>query len=119
MSDRLLKINEAMRKVLAESVRDLSDPRIGFVTITGVAITRDLRTAKVFVSVLGTEDDRERSFAALRSSVSILQRSVAREVKMRNTPTLEFVNDDTYETATRIDALLEQGAPEEISNDGK
>lgn len=109
MSDRLLRINESMREVLSEAVRDLSDPRIGFITITGVQCARDFRSAKVFISVLGDEDARRRSFAGLRSCQGLLQRAVAREVKLRNTPQLEFVVDETIDNAIRIEKLLHEG----------
>lgn len=98
-----------MREVLSEAVRDLSDPRIGFVTITGVQCARDFRSAKVFVSVFGDEDSKQRSFAGLRSCQGLLQRAVAREVKLRNTPQLEFVPDTTIDQALHIEKLLHEG----------
>jgi ribosome-binding factor A len=109
MSDRLLRINERMRRVLGEAVSELSDPRIGFVTITGVKIARDFRNAKVFVSVLGPEGDRDRTLAALRSAHGLLQRAVARDSKLHHTPQLEFVYDDTTDSAMRLDHILRHG----------
>ena len=106
MSGRLLRINEAMRQVLGAAVADLSDPRLGFVTITGVRAVKDLRSAKVYVSVLGTEEQRENSLAALRSAHGVLQRRVAREVKLHHTPQLEFVYDDTTDSAMRLEEIL-------------
>ena len=106
MGDRLLRINESMREVLSQAIGDLSDPRIGFVTITGVRVARDMKHAKVYVSVLGDDKARERSLAALRAAHGVLQRSVAREVKLRNTPQLHFEYDDTLDTAMRIEELL-------------
>lgn len=106
MSDRLLRINEAMRQVLGAAVADLSDPRIGFVTITGVRIARDFRNAKVFVSVLGDDGSRTATLAALRSAHALLQRAVAREVKLHHTPQLEFVYDDTTDVAMRLESLM-------------
>lgn len=108
MSDRILRINEAMRQVLGAAVAELSDPRIGFVTITGVRVARDLRNAKVFVSVLGDDEARERTLAALRSAHALLQRAVSREVKLHHTPQLEFVYDDTTDVAMRLEALLDE-----------
>ncbi len=105
----MLRINESMREVLSEAIRDLSDPRIGFVTITGVKCARDFRSAKVFVSVLGDTDAQKRSFAGLRSCQGLLQRAVAQQVKLRNTPQLEFVPDDTIDQALRIEKLLHEG----------
>lgn len=108
MSDRMLRINEAVREVLGEAVRDLSDPRIGFVTITSVRVARDFRSATVFVSVLGDERARERSLAGLRASHGLLQRAVAQQVKLRNTPQLQFSYDETTDTAMRITELLDE-----------
>lgn len=108
MSDRLLRINEAVREVLGEAIGDLSDPRIGFVTVTSVRVARDFRSAIVFVSVLGDEKARERSLAGLRASHGVLQRAVARHVKLRNTPQLQFTYDDTTDAAMRINELLEE-----------
>ena len=112
MSDRILRINERMRRVLGEAVSELSDPRIGFVTITGVKIARDFRNAKVFVSVLGPEGDRDRTLAALRSAHGLLQRAVARDSKLHHTPQLEFVYDDTTDSAMRLEHILRDGQTE-------
>lgn len=108
MSDRLLRINEQVRQVLGEAVADLSDPRIGFVTVTGVRVARDFRSAKVYVSVLGDEAARESSLAALRSAHGLLQRTLAREVKLHHTPQLEFAYDDTTDTAMRLESILRE-----------
>jgi ribosome-binding factor A len=109
MSDRLLRINERMRQVLSEAVARLEDPRIGFVTVTGVKIARDFRHAKVFVSVLGGDDDREDTLRALRSAQGLLQRAVGRDTKIHHTPVLEFVYDDTTDSAMRLESLLRDG----------
>jgi ribosome-binding factor A len=100
-----------MREVLSEAVADLSDPRIGFVTITGVTIARDLRNAKVHVSVLGDEGVQRASLAALKSSRGVLQREVARQVKLRTTPQLHFEHDTTLDTAMRIEEILREDPP--------
>lgn len=109
MSDRLLRINERMRRVLGEAVSELSDPRIGFVTITGVKIARDFRNAKVFVSVFGDDSEREGTLAALRSAHGLLQRAIARDAKLHHTPQLEFVYDDTTDSAMRLEEILRHG----------
>jgi ribosome-binding factor A len=109
MSDRLLRINERMRQVLGEAVGRLEDPRIGFVTVTGVRIARDFRNAKVFISVLGSEDDREASLAGLRSAHGLLQRAISKDAKLHHTPVLEFVYDDTTDSAMRLESILRDG----------
>lgn len=109
MSDRLLRINEAMREVLGEAVAQLNDPRLGFVTITSVRIARDLRAAKVYFSVLGDQAARDRTAQALRSSHGVLRRAVGNSVQMRHTPQLEFVYDHSTDIALRIEGLLRDG----------
>jgi ribosome-binding factor A len=99
-----------MRKVLGGAIlRDLEDPRIGFVTVTAVDTSPDLRSARVYVSVLGDEDERDATLAALRSSHGILQAAVAREIRMKRTPTLTFHYDEGPERAARLSRLLEEG----------
>lgn len=108
MSDRLLRINERMRQVLSEAVTGLTDPRLGFVTVTGVRVARDFRNAKVYISVLGDDAQRQDTLAALRSAQGLLQRAVARDTKIHHTPVLEFTYDDTLDVAMRLDELLRE-----------
>jgi ribosome-binding factor A len=109
MTERMRRINEVMRKVLGGAIlRDLEDPRIGFVTVTAVDTSPDLRSARVYVSVLGDEDERDATLAALRSSHGILQAAVAREIRMKRTPTLTFHYDEGPERAARLSRLLEE-----------
>ena len=103
---RMRRVNEAVRAVLSDAItRDLKDPRIGFVTVTAVDTTPDLRAAKVFVSVLGSEEDIATTLRGLQSSHGFLQRRVAEELHLKHTPTLEFVFDDTTQRADRINRL--------------
>jgi ribosome-binding factor A len=107
------RINEVLREVVGAAISgDLSDPRIGFVTVTAVETSPDLSTAKVFVSVLGDTDEREATLEGLRSSHGVLQSRIASETRMKRTPTLTFHYDDTIEKASRVSELLE-GAEEE------
>ena len=97
-----------MRKVIAIAIAsELEDPRIGFVTVTSVDTSPDLRSARVYVSVLGDEDDREATLAALASSHGKLQAAIAREVRIKHTPTLKFHYDDSLERGVRLTKLLE------------
>jgi ribosome-binding factor A len=108
MTERIRRINEVMRKVLGAAIqRDLEDPRIGFVTVTAVDTSPDLRSARVYVSVLGDEAEREATLAALHSSHGLLQAAVAREIRMKRTPTLTFRYDEGPERAARLARLLE------------
>ena len=105
------KVNELLRKVLSEAVLELKDPRIGFVTITGVRTSPDLSYATVFVSVLGSERKRERSLEGLGAAHGVLQARVAREVRLKRTPTLTFEYDPTVEEGVRMSKLIDELAP--------
>ncbi len=112
-SDRMRRVDEAVRQVVSDAVaQDLQDPRIGFVTVTIVKTTPDLRRARVYVSVLGDEAQRAASLAGLRSAHGALQRRLARELRMKRTPTLEFLYDDTTDRAMALEELLRREAPE-------
>jgi ribosome-binding factor A len=105
--DRMRRVDEAMREVLSGAITsELKDPRVGFVTVTAVQTSPDLRHARVFVSVLGNAGVRRRSLQALESAHGYLQRRVASELHIKNTPALEFVYDDTAERSQRINELL-------------
>lgn len=107
--DRMRRVNEAVKEVLsARLAGGLKDPRIGFVTVTAVETTQDLRHARVFVSVLGGDEDREQTLAGLTSAHGILQGAVAHELRMKRTPTLEFVYDESIDRGMRITELLEE-----------
>ena len=110
-ADRMRRIDEAMREVLSGAITsELKDPRVGFVTVTSVDTAPDLRHARVYVSVLGTDSVRRRSLDGLRSAHGFLQRRVADELHLKHTPTLDFVYDDTLDRAQRIDSLLKREA---------
>jgi ribosome-binding factor A len=103
------RINEVLREVVGATVTgELSDPRIGFVTVTAVETSPDLRTAKVYVSVLGDEEEREETLGALRSSHGVIQSRIAAETRMKRTPTLTFHYDDTIAKGVRVSQLLEE-----------
>jgi len=102
------RINEVLREVIGGAIStELNDPRIGFVTVTSVETSPDLRSAKVYVSVLGSADEREATLDGLRSSHGVLQSRIASETRMKRTPTLSFSYDDTIEKGVRISRLLD------------
>jgi ribosome-binding factor A len=106
-SERMRRVDEAVREVLSDAIaKELKDPRVGFVTVTAVDTSPDLRHAKVFVSVFGHAGVRARSMDGLRSAHGYLQRTVAAELRLKHTPTLAFVYDDTAERAERVERLL-------------
>ena len=109
-SDRMRRVDEAVREVLSDAIAtEIKDPRVGFVTVTAVDTSPDLRHAKVFVSVLGHAGQRARSLDGLRSAHGYLQTRVAGELRLKHTPTLTFVYDDTAERAARLEKLLGEG----------
>jgi ribosome-binding factor A len=112
VSERMRRVNESLRKVLADGVERLGDPSIGFVTITGVRATTDFSQATVYVSVLGSLKRRERSLRALERAHGVLQQGIARELRLRRTPQLIFQYDETVDRALRMNELLDQVAPE-------
>jgi ribosome-binding factor A len=106
--DRMRKIDEVMREVIGTAIAgELEDPRIGFVTVTAVETSPDLRSARVYVSVLGDEEEREATLAALRSSHGVLQAAIARGARMKYTPKLSFHYDEGPERALRLGRLLD------------
>jgi ribosome-binding factor A len=109
--ERMRRVDEAIREVLSDALgsADLKDPRIGFVTVTDVKTSADLRHARVFVTVLGDEREREQTLAGLRSAHGPLQQRVNAELRMKRTPTLTFEYDDTTDRAMRVEQLLDDG----------
>lgn len=108
--ERMHRVNEAVREVLGTVVSgELQDPRIGFVTVTGVDVSVDLRHANVHLSVLGTAEERESTLAGLEAARGYLQRRIASELRMKRTPTLRFHFDDSVERGIRIASLLDEG----------
>src|SRR2546423_12976791 len=104
---RMRRVNEAVREIVSAHIaEDLADPRIGFVTVTGVETSADLRSARVFVSVLGNDERREAALAGLGSARGYLQQRVGEELRMKRTPTLAFVHDDSIDTGMRIEELI-------------
>ena len=107
------RVNEAVRQVLSEHVGRLKDPRIGFVTVTGVETSPDLRHARVFISVLGSERKREATLAGLDAAHSVLQGALARELRLKRTPQLAFEYDPSVERGVRMKKLIDELAPDD------
>ena len=117
MTARMRRVNEALREVLSEGIGSLKDPRIGFVTITGVETSPDLRHAKVFVSVLGNEKKRDKSLQGLEAAHGILQAKLAQELRMKRTPQLAFEYDPTVERGVHMTKLIDELAPDDDDRD--
>jgi ribosome-binding factor A len=113
MSERMRRVNESVRQVLAETLPELKDPRIGLVTVTGVDTAPDLRHAVVFVSVLGSEKKRTATLRGLEAAHGVLQSRLARELRLKRTPQLTFEYDPSVERGVRMSQLIDQLAPDE------
>ena len=107
------RVNKAVREVLSEAVGELKDPRIGFVTVTGVDTTADLRQARVYVSVLGSDEERAASLAGLEAAHGVLQGRLGRELRLKRTPQLSFEYDPTVERGVRMTKLIDELAPDD------
>ena len=112
MTERMRRVNEAVREVVSQGVGDLKDPRIGFVTVTGVETSPDLRHARVFVSVLGSEAKRRKTLAGLDAAHGVLQARLARQLRLKRTPQLAFEYDPTVERGVRMTQLIDELAPD-------
>jgi ribosome-binding factor A len=109
MAGRMRRVNEAVREVVSARIAEgLRDPRIGFVTVTAVETSPDLRHARVFVSVLGSDVERADTMAGLDSAHGVLQQAVGTELRMKRTPILQFVFDESIDRGMRITELLDE-----------
>src|ERR671927_724774 len=113
MADRMRRVNESVRQVLSEAVGELKDPRIGFVTVTGVETSSDLRHARVFVSVFGPEETQTETLAGLEAAHGALQARLGRELRMKRTPQLAFEYDPSVERGVRMTQLIDELAPDD------
>src|SRR6478735_8480335 len=99
---------ESLREEIAEVVGfELDDPRLVTATVTEVAVAKDLRDAKVFVLVNGTEDEIDAAFKSLRHAASFVRQQVAMNLSLRHAPLLHFVRDTAEENAAKVGAILQ------------
>lgn len=106
---RMQRVNEALKEIVSRViVEELQDPRIGFVTVTRVQTSVDLKRAKVYVSVMGDDRTKEETMEGLTSSHGVIQSKIAGELKMKNTPMIKFIYDDSLDVMFRIDELLKR-----------
>jgi ribosome-binding factor A len=112
MSRRLLKAAEAIREVVSMAIlTELRDPRVKNVTVTGVEVMPDMKSAKVFVSIMGSEKQQERSLAGLQNAAGFLQRKIADRIETRYTPRLTFLFDKGVKNAIEINRILHEVLP--------
>jgi len=107
LSTRTERLSDLLRDEISRLLlREIKDPRVGFVTVTGVTVSPDLRHARVFVSVLGEEDARQASLLALRSAAGFIQRALFRNLGLRHSPAVSFELDESMEQGERIERVL-------------
>jgi ribosome-binding factor A len=104
---RTERVGEEFREILAESIQRLKDPRIGFVTVTGVKVSHDLRVAWVYFTTFGDERARAATRAGLRSASPHLRRELGRQIRLKVVPELRFEEDVTQEAGARVDHIIE------------
>ncbi len=115
-SYRMRRVNEAIKEIIGTALaQDLKDPRIGFVTLTGVDTAPDLSHAKVFVSVYGKKAEKEATLEGLRAARAYLQRLIGNELPLKRIPNLEFVYDTSVDQGMRIQAILKSSGVEELA----
>jgi ribosome-binding factor A len=102
------RVAEELRGVLAEAIREVRDPLVGFVTLTGVDLSPDLKQARIYVSRLGTQTDRDAAVSALNHASAFLRHAVAERARLRFTPALKFVSDATIERGSRVEAIIQE-----------
>ncbi|MEW6623237.1 MAG: 30S ribosome-binding factor RbfA [Bacillota bacterium] len=107
LSMRVSRVAEQMKKEIAAIIeKEVKDPRIGFITITAVELSNDLRYAKIFVSSLGNEEEQKRSMEGLEKAKGFIRREIAKRIKLRYAPELSFRFDDSIEHGVRISQIL-------------
>ena len=109
MYKRSEKVAEAIHEMVSELIiKGLKDPRIGFVTITGVKVTDDLRLATIYFTVIGSEDEKSATEKGLNSARGFIRKEMGRNLRMRHTPDLVFKYDESVEYGSRIETLLKE-----------
>lgn len=111
------RVDETLRQVLSEAIQTLKDPRIGFVTVTGVKTTADLKESTVYVSVLGGEDKLRRTLEGLEAARGVLQAKINEQLRLRRTPQLTFEYDPSVERGVRMTKLIDELAPDVPAED--
>lgn len=117
---RARRIGDQMQRDLSVLVRDeIKDPRLGMVTISAVEVTRDLACAKVYVTVLGDEQERKASLAVLNRAAGFLRRLLAQRMVLRTVPQLRFIYDESIERGERLSKLIDSVAPHDDDQEGQ
>ncbi|MEI6625319.1 MAG: 30S ribosome-binding factor RbfA [Thermoleophilia bacterium] len=115
--ERGRRIDGLLREVISEKIARLSDPRLRGVTVVEVRASKDTAVADVFVQLHGAEKVKVKAMEGLEAARPVLQGAINAELSLRNTPVLRFINDQSIDRANRIDKLLQEHAPSDLSSD--
>lgn len=113
MNVRLERLREEIKREATDILRRFKDPRLGFVTVTDVELSRDLEHARIYVTVMGEPAEKEQTFAVLQAAVGHVRSELARRIRMRHVPEITFIEDESIERGLRIDRLLREIAASE------
>jgi ribosome-binding factor A len=103
------RVDGVLREVIGATIGgELQDPRIGFVTVTAVETSPDLRSAQVHVSVLGSDEEKAETLKGLQAAHGVIQRAISSQLRLKRTPTLHFVYDDSVERADRLTRMMDE-----------
>jgi ribosome-binding factor A len=117
MAHRVNRVGEQMKKELGDIIsRKIKDPRIGFVTVTDVQVTGDLQQAKVYISVLGDEEQRENTLKGLAKAKGFIRTEIGQRIRLRKTPELIFEFDESMAYGNRINTLIHELQRDEQSD---
>ena len=120
MIKRSTRVADLLQQEIGSIIlQDLRDPRIGFVTVTGATMSDDLKHAKVFVSVMGTDQEVEQTFQGLESARGYIQKCIGQRLKLRDTPEISFRPDTSVAYGTHIDELLKSLQPDTSGSPGE
>jgi ribosome-binding factor A len=117
VSQRVEKVQKLAREVLGETIQTLKDPRIGFATVTAVRMTPDLHHARVFVSVLGSEEERALTMQGLASAIPFLRSEMGRQMRLKYLPELRFELDTGADEAERLETIIKRIHEQEESGE--
>jgi len=112
------RLREELRREASDILRKMKDPRVGFVSVTDVEVSQDLRHVKVFVSIFGSDEDKERTLEALEHARGFVRTEIGRRIRLRHTPEIHFRLDESIERGHRINALLRTVAADPAARDG-
>ncbi len=109
MNKRAKQVGEQMKKELSDIIsRKIKDPRVGFVTVTDVEVSGDLQQARVFISVLGDEKQKEDTLIGLTKATGFIRSEIGKRIRLRKVPEITFEYDESIDYGNRIESLLHQ-----------